>query len=63
MPKSAFPAHYFPMLASIGKEPFNHPDWIFEVKWDGYRIMTYVQKNKVEFRSRNNNSYRNASRL
>lgn len=45
------------MLASTGKEPFNHPDWIWEVKWDGYRMMAYVQKNKVELRSRNNKNY------
>ena len=23
--------------------PFNHPDWIFEVKYDGFRSLAYIQ--------------------
>lgn len=30
-----------PMLASLAPQPFSSPDWIFEVKWDGYRMMAY----------------------
>jgi bifunctional non-homologous end joining protein LigD len=63
MPNDAFPKHYLPMLASTGKEPFNHPDWIWEVKWDGYRMMCYIQKNKVELRSRNNKDYTNRFKI
>jgi bifunctional non-homologous end joining protein LigD len=25
------------MLATLVDQPFDDPDWIYEVKWDGYR--------------------------
>jgi len=45
------------MLASRKDRPFNDPDWIFEVKWDGYRMMAQVEKGKVSLRSRNDKDY------
>jgi hypothetical protein len=27
-----------PMLATLVGGPFNDPDWLFEVKWDGFRV-------------------------
>jgi bifunctional non-homologous end joining protein LigD len=27
-----------PMLATLVGAPFDHPDWLFEVKWDGFRV-------------------------
>jgi len=24
-------------------EPFDHPDWIFEVKHDGFRAVAYIE--------------------
>jgi bifunctional non-homologous end joining protein LigD len=27
------------MLAELGDQPFSHRDWIFELKWDGYRLV------------------------
>ena len=41
------------MLATLAKEPFDHPDWVFEVKWDGYRAVAEVQEGKVALYSRN----------
>ncbi len=41
-----------PMLAKIG-EPFDDPDWIFEVKWDGTRALCRVNE-KVQFFNRRN---------
>lgn len=41
----------------IGRYPFNDPDWTYEVKWDGYRTLAYLNKGKVELRSRNNHSF------
>jgi bifunctional non-homologous end joining protein LigD len=55
--KSAMPEDLKPMLATLVDEPFNDPDWIYEVKWDGYRTLAYLEKGKVELRSRNNNSF------
>src|SRR5258708_17181829 len=40
--KPVFPEFLEPMMASIAKEPFNHPDWIFETKLDGYRAIAVI---------------------
>ncbi|MBO8127601.1 MAG: ATP-dependent DNA ligase [Peptococcaceae bacterium] len=41
-----------PMLACRA-EPFDSPDYLFEVKWDGYRCLAYLEKTKTTLRSRN----------
>lgn len=33
------------MLASPGGKPFDDADWIFEIKWDGYRAIAEVGEN------------------
>jgi len=38
-------------------EPFDHPDWLFELKYDGLRAMAYVQDGKAELMSRKGNVY------
>jgi ATP-dependent DNA ligase len=30
---------YQAMPLSRKAEPFSHPDWLFEVKWDGFRAL------------------------
>ena len=52
-PLKPMPHGIQPMLASPTREPFNHPDWIFEVKWDGYRALAEIQRGKVSLYSRN----------
>ena len=42
-----------PMLASPGTEVFNSPDWIFELKYDGYRAIAHIQDGEVSLQSRN----------
>lgn len=42
-----------PMLATLVKKPFDHPDWIFEVKWDGYRAVAGIRDGDVSLYSRN----------
>ncbi|MBC7849439.1 MAG: DNA ligase D [Chitinophagaceae bacterium] len=42
-----------PMLASITKTPFDDPEWIYEIKWDGYRAVAELQNGNVRFYSRN----------
>jgi bifunctional non-homologous end joining protein LigD len=39
------------------KEPFDHPDWIFEVKWDGYRAVAEIRDDGVSLYSRNGISF------
>jgi bifunctional non-homologous end joining protein LigD len=46
-----------PMLATPVKEPFDHPDWIFEVKWDGYRAVAEIRNGSVSLYSRNGISF------
>jgi len=47
------PHHVRPMLATLVREPFDHPDWLFEVKWDGYRAMAELRDHVVQLYSRN----------
>ena len=35
------------MLATLASRPFDDPDWLFEVKWDGYRLQAVVEDGKV----------------
>ncbi|MEJ6981454.1 DNA ligase D [Pedobacter sp. P351] len=53
-PKSKAPADIKPMKATLVDEPFDDPDWLYEVKWDGYRAIAVIDKNGAELISRNN---------
>jgi bifunctional non-homologous end joining protein LigD len=55
--RSPMPRRLIPMQATLTDKPFDKPDWIYEVKWDGYRALAYLDNGKVELRSRNNNSF------
>ena len=48
----AMPATLSPMLAESGDAPFNRPDWMWEPKLDGYRVLAFVNEGKVQLRSR-----------
>ena len=48
---------YKPMLAQSAVGPFNSKDWIFEVKWDGIRAISYVN-DELSIRSRNDKELR-----
>jgi DNA ligase D-like protein (predicted ligase)/DNA ligase D-like protein (predicted 3'-phosphoesterase) len=41
------------MLASPAETPFSSKDWIFEIKWDGIRAISYINK-ELRIKSRNN---------
>jgi bifunctional non-homologous end joining protein LigD len=36
-----------PMLATLVAGPFDDPDWLFEVKWDGFRVQAIVDDGDV----------------
>lgn len=55
--KAPFPADLRPMLATRVDKAFDHPGWLYEIKWDGYRALSYLRNGKVEIRSRNNISF------
>ncbi|WP_240966203.1 non-homologous end-joining DNA ligase [Pseudoflavitalea sp. G-6-1-2] len=46
-----------PMLATLVDEPFDGPDWLFEIKWDGYRAVAEWQDKKLKLYSRNGLSF------
>jgi bifunctional non-homologous end joining protein LigD len=50
--KSAMPARVEPMLTSIGEGAFSSPDWLFEIKWDGVRALSWIEDGKLTMRSR-----------
>lgn len=45
---------YKPMLAKDAPNPFSDKDWIFEVKWDGFRVIAYIDE-ELSIKSRNEN--------
>jgi bifunctional non-homologous end joining protein LigD len=55
--KGAMPASIAPMLCTLTKEPLDDPDYLFEIKWDGYRIISYVRKGRVRMDSRSAKDY------
>lgn len=42
-----------PMLA-VSSEPFDSSEFLYEVKWDGFRCLSYLDDNKTVLHSRNN---------
>jgi bifunctional non-homologous end joining protein LigD len=55
--KTKFLSNVKPMLCTLIKEPFDDPDFLYEVKLDGYRIIAYVQNGKVVLSSRSGLDY------
>ena len=55
--ESEMPTDIKPMLATLVNEPFEDPNWIYEVKWDGYRSLAYVSRGAATLSSRNNKSF------
>ncbi len=56
-PKVAIPENIQPMKATLVDEPFDDPDWLYEVKWDGYRAIATINKGEVNLISRNNKTF------
>ena len=45
------------MLAKEITEPFDNADWLFEIKWDGYRAITEKKNSEILLYSRNGLSF------
>jgi bifunctional non-homologous end joining protein LigD len=52
-----FPKRIKPMLATLVNEAFSDKEWIYEIKWDGYRAIGAVHKGAVDLYSRNFTSF------
>jgi ATP-dependent DNA ligase len=50
---SSFPEWLVPMAATLTQERFSGPEWIFERKFDGIRLLAYKKGNDVQLFSRN----------
>ena len=55
--KAQIPRDIKPMLATLVDKPFDSQGWSYEVKWDGFRTLSYLEKGEVEIRSRNNKDF------
>jgi len=53
VPKQSFPDWVQPMAATLTQERFTDPEWSFERKFDGIRLLAYKKGRKVELFSRN----------
>jgi len=49
------PGAIVPMLATAIEKPFDDRKWLYEIKWDGYRAVSYIQDRKTRLVSRNRN--------
>lgn len=56
-PKARFPSDITPMLATLVDKPFKEDGWLYEIKWDGYRALAFMNKGGIELKSRNNKSF------
>ena len=50
---------------SVGRSPrpFSHADWIFEIKWDGFRSLAYLENGDCRLISRNGNEFKSFPHL
>jgi len=49
------PTAIHPMLATSVDKPFDSSEWLFEIKWDGYRAIAFIDEGRVRLVSRNQN--------
>ena len=47
------PNHIDPMLATLASKAFDDADWLFEIKWDGFRVQAVVRDGDVRLFTRN----------
>jgi len=55
--KATMPRVVQPMLATLVDEPFSDDEWLFEIKWDGYRAVAFIEDGRVRLVSRNQNEF------
>ncbi len=53
--KRPMPVKIHPMLAESVEKAFDGDEWLFEIKWDGYRAIAFIENGKVRMVSRNQN--------
>ena len=53
--RGPMPERVQPMLATLVDGAFDDPEWLFEIKWDGYRAIAFLNSGKLRLVSRNQN--------
>jgi bifunctional non-homologous end joining protein LigD len=53
--KAAMPGAIHPMLATLTDHAFSGDEWLYEIKWDGYRAIAFIEDAEVRLVSRNQN--------
>src|ERR1019366_3966698 len=53
--QKAMPTVIHPMLATPAAKAFDDPDWLFEIKWDGYRAVAFIEDGRSRLVSRSQN--------
>ncbi len=53
--RKPIPTAIHPMLATSVEKPLDDPGWLFEIKWDGYRAVSFIRDGKARLVSRNQN--------
>ena len=62
LPRPVVAAEVEMMLAEVYPEAFSRPGWVFEIKFDGYRVVIGRRGGKVTLLSRNGNELTEAFR-
>ncbi len=52
LPFDPMPARIEPCLALLKPAPPKGPDWLFELKWDGYRLAVHIEPKRVRIITR-----------
>ena len=55
---SQLPVFFQPMALYRRPDPFDHPDWIFEIKHDGFRGTAYLENEHARLLSRRGKHYK-----
>jgi bifunctional non-homologous end joining protein LigD len=55
--KSTLPASLAPQLATLMGTPPSEGDWLYEIKFDGYRIVTRIDGKKIQLITRNGHDW------
>ena len=60
---SVLPPKLEPMRLARSPQPFDHPDWLYEIKFDGFRALAYVEAGKCRLVSRRRHEYKSFHEL
>jgi bifunctional non-homologous end joining protein LigD len=58
LPKRDIKRPVKPMLTTLVDQPFSDSDWLYEIKWDGYRAIAEISKGQVKLYSRNQKNFK-----